>query len=288
MFYGLCVCLLLGLVPGNAGAGCDLDPRKMRGAAWQQAAVRRVLDGDTLELDSGERVRMVGINAPETAKYGKPGDPLGQGARARLQALATPGDILFFHRDRTPQDRYGRLLLHPYLTDGRNLTAQLLQEGWGFHVVIPPNAWEADCYRHAEQRAMDRRLGVWGLAHYEPVSATNMARLKGGYQRVTGRVERFVLTRFTGWIDLAGHVSIKVAKDSLGTVDGKVWQQLLEAAQQGAMGQLPTLEVRGWMSDRRDWGENMRRQIQNGTRKPFQFNVRHRYDWRLLDAIHSD
>jgi hypothetical protein len=105
---------------------------------------------------------------------------------------------------------------------------------------------------------------------------------------VTGGVELVTLTRASAWVELAGQVSIKVAKQDLDDVDGKVWQRLLEAAQQGQIKQLPPLEVRGWMSDRRDWGDDMRKQIASGTRKVFQFKVRHRYDWKLLDAIHSD
>lgn len=260
----------------------------MKGRAWQQAVVKRVLDGDTLELEGGERVRMVGINAPETAKHDKPADPLGNGAWQQLESLAEPGELLYFRRDRTRQDRYGRQLLHPFSTEGRNLTAQLLAEGWGFHVVIPPNSWQADCYREAEFRAMQTGEGVWGLSHYSPVDASNFERLRGGYSRVTGGVESVTLTRASAWVELAGQVSIKVAKQDLKDVDGKVWQRLLEAAQQGQMKRLPPLEVHGWMSDRRDWGDDMRKQIASGTRKVFQFKVRHRYDWKLLDAIHSD
>ncbi len=286
MFYGVCVYVCLGFC--CAHALCDLEPRQMKGSAWQQAEVRRVLDGDTLELADGARVRMVGVNAPETAKHGKPGDPLGNGAWRQLESLVKSGDFLYFRRDRTHQDRYGRQLLHPFTADGRNLTAQLLTAGWGFHVVIPPNNWQADCYRNAELNAIQKRRGVWGLSYYDPIDSMDFERLRGGYSRVAGRVESVTLTRASAWVELVGQVSIKVAKQDLKDVDGKVWQRLLEASQQGQFKHLPTLEVHGWMSDRRDWGDDMRKQIANGVRKVFQFKVRHRYDWQLLDAIHSD
>lgn len=296
MFYGLAVFFLLAC--RWSMAACDVEPGQMQGSAWQAAAVKRVLDGDTLELASGERVRMIGINAPETAKYGKPGDPLGREAWRRLQALAQPGSTLYFHRDRTPRDHYGRRLLHPFDAEGHNITTTLLAEGWGFHVVIPPNSWQAACYRGVEQQAIAEKRGVWGLTHYQPIDAKDLMRLHGGYSRVSGKVEAVILTRASAWVELAGQVSIKVAKADLKHVDGEVWQRLLEAAQQGAgqqeagqpkaLERLPALEVHGWMSDRRDWGADMRKQIEIGARKVFQFKVRHRYDWRLLDAIHSD
>lgn len=260
----------------------------MKGSAWQQAVVQKVIDGDTLEMEGGDRVRMVGINAPETAKFGKPGDPLGHDARRRLQELAPPGEILFLRRDRTRRDHYGRQLLHPFDGAGRNVTAQLLAEGLGFHVVIPPNGWQAECYRRVEQLAAADAEGVWGLSHYEPVEASALDRLRGGYARVVGRIETVTLTRASAWIDLAGHVSVKVAKKDLKTVDGNVWQQIVEAAQQSRLETLPPVEVRGWMSDRRQWGNDIRRQIADGKRKAFQFNVYHRYHWRLMDVIQND
>ncbi len=286
MLYGLSVffCWACGL----ARAACDVEPQRMQGSAWQQSVVRKVIDGDTLELEGGARVRMVGINAPETAKFGKPGDPLGSEAWLRLQTLAAPGQTLFFHRDKTHHDHYGRLLLHPFDSEGQNITARLLAEGMGFHVVIPPNGWQAECYRSVEQRATKSAQGVWGLAYYQPIDATEFERLHGGYSRVMGRIESVVLTRASAWVELEGHVSLKVAKQDLKTVDGDVWQRIVEAAaQQQRLDQLPRLEVRGWMSDRQQWGPEIRRQIADGTRKAFQFNVYHRYHWRWLDTTQS-
>lgn len=260
----------------------------MKGGAWQSALVHKVIDGDTLELEGGERVRMVGINAPETAKFSKPGDPLGHEAWMRLQALAPPGKPLFFRRDRTSRDHYGRQLLHPFDPEGRNITTQLLSEGMGFHVVIPPNGWQADCYRSVEEGAAREGKGVWGISYYKPVESTALDRLHGGYIRVIGRITGVTLTRASAWVELDGHVSLKVAKKDLKNIDGDVWQQIIKAAQQDSLENLPIIEVRGWMSDRREWGGEIRRQIADGTRKPFQFNIYHRYHWRLMDVIQSD
>lgn len=285
MFCVAAVYLLLGA--SAAFALCDVKPSSMKGDAWRHEEVKRVLDGDTLELVGGGRVRIVGVNAPETAKYGKPGDPLGKEAWKRLQMLAKVGEPLYFRKDKTPKDRYGRLLLHPFFADGRNLTAELLREGLGFHVVLPPNDWQSDCYRQQEREALGNHVGVWGLAHYQAVASNEIASLHGGYSLVKGRVESVVLTRATAWIELQGHVSVKVAKKDLDTVEGTVWRRLVAAAQNHQVENLPLLEVRGWVSDRREWDENMRDQIAKGERKPFQFNVRHRYDWSLLDSIQS-
>lgn len=260
---------------------CDVKPSSMTGGAWRKAEIKRVVDGDTLELAGGDRVRIIGVNAPETAKFGKPGDPLGKEAWKRLQALTDVAEPFYFRKDRDVKDRYGRFLLHPFFKDGRNLTAALLQEGWGFHVVLPPNDWQADCYRQAEQMATANRQGVWGLVHYKPVSSKALDALHGGYSRVKGKVESVVLTKSVAWVELEGHVSLKVAKKDLKNVEGDVWRRLVEAAQNKRVATLPMLEVRGWASDRRQWDQKMRQQIEKGERKPFQFNVRHRFDWKF-------
>ncbi len=116
---------------------------------WQQAAqaevfcpapasvvrveVQRVVDGDTVRLKDGRSVRMIGVNAPETAKRGRGDEPYAVAARQRLQALvaASEGRVgLVPGRER--KDRYGRTLAHLYGADGENLEARLLAEGWGF------------------------------------------------------------------------------------------------------------------------------------------------------------
>lgn len=285
MLYGVCV--FFWWFCAIAHAECDVQPRKMKGAAWRSAVVTRVLDGDTLELENGDRVRFASINAPETAKFNKAGDPLGNEAWHRLEALAGAGSTVFLRRDRIAQDHYGRFLLHPFDADGHNLSALLLGEGLGFHVAIPPNLWSVDCYHEVEARAINAGAGVWKLAAYTAVDAEALPQLHGGYSHVKGRVEKISLMGRVAWVDMVGNVAIKVAKNDLATVNGRVWQRLVQAAQQGKLADLPMLEVHGWMSDRREWEAPIRKQIENGERKVFQFKVRHRYDWRLLDATPS-
>ncbi len=279
--YGLAVFFMGGAV--SASALCDAKPATMHGKQWRLEAVTRVVDGDTLQLQGGDKVRIVGVNAPETAKFGKPDDPLGRESMDHLRSLLKGHAVVHFRRDRGKKDHYGRLLMHPFLPDGRNVTAELLSRGLGFHVVIPPNDWQAGCYHEAERLAIEKDLGVWGLRQYQPVPATDLRALKGGYQRVMGRVAGLTLLRKMAWVELDGQVSIKVERKHLKTVDGDVWKRILAAHQNGTLGSLPPLVVRGWASDRRQWGADMREKVEKGERKAFQFNVRHRYDWSLQD-----
>ena len=55
--------------------------------AIARVEVQRVVDGDTVRLKDGRSVRMIGLNAPETGKKGRPDEPFAVAARQRLQAL---------------------------------------------------------------------------------------------------------------------------------------------------------------------------------------------------------
>lgn len=84
-----------------------------------------VLDGDT--IDCGGRVRIFGVNSPEIAHPGKPGEPGGYEAKARMQALArgfvtcTPAG--------NQHDRYGRMVARCGTRATPDLGAQMLREG---------------------------------------------------------------------------------------------------------------------------------------------------------------
>lgn len=80
--------------------------------------VRHVIDGDTLVLDSGDKVRLIGIDAPEieNRKYGRRGEYFGEEARIYLRDLVEGRDVRL-EAGQEPRDRYGRRLAFLYLDD---------------------------------------------------------------------------------------------------------------------------------------------------------------------------
>ena len=86
----------------------------------------RVGDGDTLDVESGERVRLVQIDAPELGQ----GECYAREARRELERLAAPGAPIELERDARldDQDRFGRLLRYVHAGDV-NVNVELVRRG---------------------------------------------------------------------------------------------------------------------------------------------------------------
>ena len=169
-------------VATTADAGfCGMD------RIHQRHEVQEVVDGDTIRLTNGRTIRLIGVNTPELNPDSGSPEPLATTAKGRLQQLIGANPVLLRY-DREREDRHHRLLAHVFGIHGENLTEQLIEEGLGFHITIPPNDWQWACYQNAEQRARRRHLNVWGIPYYAPQAATSLHQKNSGFMLVTGRV----------------------------------------------------------------------------------------------------
>jgi micrococcal nuclease len=123
--------------------------------------VTRVVDGDTIVVDDGERVRLIGIDTPESVKPDSPVECFGLEASRRLSQLLPVGIRVDLVADVEPTDRYDRTLAYVYLPDGRFVNGLLVSEGFAFAYTVPPNVAHADelVRLQGEARAADR--GLW-------------------------------------------------------------------------------------------------------------------------------
>lgn len=153
------------------------------GAPRQTVGVARVIDGDTVVLASGEHVRVIGINAPEIANAGKPGQEGGQAAKDRLAALVKD-QRLGLEDGVEPLDHYGRRLGSLFDVDGKDLAVVLLNEGLVAAVPHPPNVRHADAYLAAEAVARKARLGIWALPDYAVVTPADLRDAGNRFRRV--------------------------------------------------------------------------------------------------------
>jgi len=242
-FVAGCLALASGTAGAAAEPGCALE----RVDATVVSAF--VYDGDTLRLADGRKLRFIGLNTPELGRDGRPDEPFAQDARTRLIALLKAHDgRLQLQVGRDPDDRYGRLLAHPALPDGTNLTATLIREGLATQLVVPPNTGLIDCYAAAERAARETGRGIWSLPAYAARPATTLAPEAEGFHILRGSVQRIGRGRHTLWLNLEGRVAVKIGEEDF----GHFAHMDLEALE----GRL--IEVRGWLHPRRDGSRVMR------------------------------
>jgi micrococcal nuclease len=128
------------------------------------ARVERVVDGDTVEvtLSTGrERIRLLGIDTPETVHPTKPTECFGPEASARLAELAPVGTELRIERDVELRDRYGRLLAYLWSTDGTFINEALVADGYARTLPIDPNRAHRTTLADAESAARQAGAGLW-------------------------------------------------------------------------------------------------------------------------------
>jgi micrococcal nuclease len=179
-----------------------------------RVTVSYVYDGDTVRLQSGDKVRLIGINTPEMARDERPAEPLAKHARqALIKLLKQHGHQISLRYGQQQRDRYGRLLAHAYTPQGESISAHLLGKGLASLIAIPPNVNGLPCYAEAEQMARSNRLGLWGLPSITDSRA--LSRRARGFRIVRGKVVRIGEGRSNLWLNLAGGLALRIDKKDL-------------------------------------------------------------------------
>jgi len=170
---GLLILLLVAVVvllTDEAERGNAPDPERSDGGGRAPVAgdVRRVIDGDTIEveLDAGigggaplEDVRYIGIDTPESVKPGTPVQCYGNEA-SDFNTELVEGRRVLLRFDRELRDRYGRLLAYVYVGD-TFVNAELLRLGYARTLEVEPNTANAGRFASIEERAGQAGLGLW-------------------------------------------------------------------------------------------------------------------------------
>ena len=121
--------------------------------------VKRVIDGDTILLINEERVRLIGVDTPETKHPQKPVQYFGREAYLFTKQMVD-GKEARFEFERQKRDRYGRLLAYVYLLDGTFLNAEIIKQGYGFAYTRFPFKYIEE-FRRYEREARENRRGLW-------------------------------------------------------------------------------------------------------------------------------
>ena len=128
------------------------------------AAVVRVVDGDTVDVriaDRVERVRLIGIDTPESVRPDSPVECYGPEASAFTTQLLPAGTRVRLERDLEPRDPYDRLLAYVFLADGTFVNLEIVRTGHATVLPIEPNTTHSARFAVAEREARDVRAGMW-------------------------------------------------------------------------------------------------------------------------------
>ena len=127
--------------------------------------MERVVDGDTIDIAIGgntERVRLIGINTPETKHTTKGVECFGPEASAYTEQLLPKGTKLRVERDIEARDKYGRLLLYVYIADSNVfVNLDLVLQGYARPMVFEPNTAHKADFAQAAMQAELRNVGLW-------------------------------------------------------------------------------------------------------------------------------
>lgn len=152
---------VLVLLAWASGVACEPEEERCGPA---QGTVARVIDGDTIQLESGERIRYLLVDTPESTStvecYGD------EATLANASFVA--GQVIELEYDVECTDRFDRLLA--YVTfNGRDINRELVDQGYACVLHIPPNGAErVDLYRGLESRAESEGRGLWGACTENP------------------------------------------------------------------------------------------------------------------------
>jgi micrococcal nuclease len=177
----------------------------------ETVTVTWVYDGDTLRLEDGRKLRLIGINAPEVGHHQKQDEPFAQAAtQALIQLIDASKRQIGVQYDQERLDRHGRLLAHIYTNEDLSINAQMIRKGLAAAITVSPNVWNAECYYQAEQEARNQSLGIWKDDTLGPVESIRLPRNSNGFHIVTGEVVRIGKSNRATWINLDGDVALRI------------------------------------------------------------------------------
>jgi micrococcal nuclease len=141
-----------------------LDPPDPSLTSDEREYVQRVVDGDTLVLGSGERVRLIGVDTPEFERPNSPVEYFAKEAAAFTKRLAE-GKLVRLEFDPANahiehKDRFGRTLAYTFLEDGTLINAEIIRQGYGHAYTRYPFS-RMEEFRRLEREAREQARGLW-------------------------------------------------------------------------------------------------------------------------------
>ena len=210
--------------------------------------VKTVYDGDTVVLEDGRKIRLLGINTPEVQHKEKMADAGGEDAKAWLiNKLQHARVRLEFDRDKT--DKYGRTLAHLFSEKKEHINLSLVKAGLATISIYPPNLRYVNELVAAENKAEQDKLGIWRRVEYAAIPVSNLTEAgHPGWSRLVGKVVTIRNTPKSIYLVFSSQFEARIERK---------WQFLFPDVND-YLGKI--VEVRGWL---------------NNSRKHFSLLIRH-------------
>lgn len=147
------------------------SPSDVAGIGGQEVLVTRVIDGDTIEVQTGmdiSTVRYIGVDTPETVDPRRPVQCFGRQASKENKKLVE-GKKVILVKDVSETDKYGRLLRYIYvkLENGELLFVNdyLIRQGFAKASTFPPDVKYSQAFLEAEREARENKMGLWNSCY---------------------------------------------------------------------------------------------------------------------------
>ena len=199
-------------------------------------SVKTVYDGDTVALEDGRKIRLLGINTPEVQHKDNMANAGGEDAKAWLtKKLQNTRVRLEFDAEKT--DKYGRTLAHLFSEKKEHINLSLVKEGLATTSTYPPNLLYVNELLAAENKAEQDRLGIWKRPEYAAIPVNDLTDAgHPGWLRLVGRVITVHNTRKSVYLVFSSQFEARIERK---------WQSLFPDFN-SFLGK--TIEVRGWLN----------------------------------------
>lgn len=121
--------------------------------------INRVVDGDTVEMEGGIKIRYIGVNTPETKDPRRGVECFGEEA-FQFNKNLIEGKKVTLEKDISDKDKYGRLLRYVWL-EGVLVNEELVKQGFASVATYPPDVKYYQRLLNAQNYAKDNQLGLW-------------------------------------------------------------------------------------------------------------------------------
>ena len=153
----------------EARVGISEQSRESRNEIPDKRLVIRVIDGDTIVVSPNEKVRLIGVDTPETVHPNKAVHCFGKDAKAFTRRMVERRSIRLVldesNAARDHKDRYGRTLAYVYFDDGTMLNAELIRRGYAHAYTRFPFRHIVE-FREMERVARSQAVGLWSSCSF--------------------------------------------------------------------------------------------------------------------------